>query len=361
MRIMTTGSSSQRNSTLDAVKGFAIFLVVWGHCVAYMHPGPPGSFFDDSLLAAIGSFHMPLFMAVSGYLFGSGVQKCSASTLLGKRAQALLLPTIVWSALAYIEPYLSHLLRHLPMTVRLTNILWFLTSLMVCTVVALACEKLAGGNIFVYIAVILLALGLPDRFDLDYHKFMLPYFVGGLLLFRYSAQIPRVAYRLAWPLSFVLWSVMLAHWTADYYIYTTGMSLWVDHPMQKLWIIGYRYLIGFAGICWVVSVICYLRRHSKLTLLVWMGNFTLGIYAITAFFNPRLHRIPLPSFRSLPLWWAEMALFAFLQCVACIYAIKAMQHSQLLSLLLLGEPLKRQSVTKEAPGALVPQAPAVKG
>lgn len=64
----------QRLEYVDSVKGFAILLVVMGHVIAWffesykdalpLQPSPM------QLWHVIYSFHMPLFMFVSGFLFG---------------------------------------------------------------------------------------------------------------------------------------------------------------------------------------------------------------------------------------------------------------------------------------------------
>lgn len=54
----------RRNQQLDIVKGFAIVLVVLGHAIQYTYRD-----FDNLFVfRLIYSFHMPLFMFVSGML-----------------------------------------------------------------------------------------------------------------------------------------------------------------------------------------------------------------------------------------------------------------------------------------------------
>ncbi len=52
----------KRNSSVDFTKGILIFLVIIGHAV-------PGSLSESIVRWIIYGFHMPLFMAVSGYMF----------------------------------------------------------------------------------------------------------------------------------------------------------------------------------------------------------------------------------------------------------------------------------------------------
>lgn len=78
-----------RLAYLDNLKGFLILLVVLGHCLQ-----DTGASDENLLFRYIYSFHMPLFMAVSGFascpmIFGWGVVR--------RRARQLLLPFAVWA------------------------------------------------------------------------------------------------------------------------------------------------------------------------------------------------------------------------------------------------------------------------
>lgn len=59
----------------DLLKGIAIFLVVWGHTIQY---GGSGSiFFDNKAFIFIYSFHMPLFLLISGYFLAKSAGRRS--------------------------------------------------------------------------------------------------------------------------------------------------------------------------------------------------------------------------------------------------------------------------------------------
>ncbi len=81
---MTT-EFNERNATLDCVKGLAIFLVVWGHCIQFLFSDVSQSYFQNPVFKFIYTFHMPLFMAVSGYLFSDSERKYSGFDLLIRR------------------------------------------------------------------------------------------------------------------------------------------------------------------------------------------------------------------------------------------------------------------------------------
>ena len=75
---------------IDNLKGFAILLVVLGHCIQFRMPG-----YDDNMaFRFIYSFHMPLFFIISGYV--SYKADILIKTLVAKRARQLLFPYFVW-------------------------------------------------------------------------------------------------------------------------------------------------------------------------------------------------------------------------------------------------------------------------
>jgi len=75
-----------------------ILLVVAGHS------GVDPRFASTALFRWIYAFHMPLFFALSGYLFryGGGSGRVGAGTFARRRALRLLLPLVVWTTLVFI-------------------------------------------------------------------------------------------------------------------------------------------------------------------------------------------------------------------------------------------------------------------
>ena len=65
-----------REYYLDAVKAIAIILTVLGHCIQWILGD---TFGEDRLELFIYSFHMPLFMIISGYFFQSALRQYSVN------------------------------------------------------------------------------------------------------------------------------------------------------------------------------------------------------------------------------------------------------------------------------------------
>lgn len=63
-----------RLASMDMLKGFAIIMVIAGHAVQYLISG---HYYDKEVYRLIYSFHMPLFMAITGFFAsGGGWQVC---------------------------------------------------------------------------------------------------------------------------------------------------------------------------------------------------------------------------------------------------------------------------------------------
>ncbi len=90
----------KRDSSLDFIKFLLVLLVVFGHCVQYTYI-KFGLNFDDSIIFRyIYSFHMPLFMFISGCLF-LHVNEFKFS----QKIQLLIIPFFVWGTINYLFYY----------------------------------------------------------------------------------------------------------------------------------------------------------------------------------------------------------------------------------------------------------------
>ncbi|MCT8547172.1 acyltransferase family protein [Glaesserella parasuis] len=77
-----------RNIYFDATKGFLIILVILGHVIL-------GSLNENTLRYIIYFFHMPLFLAVTGYFISQKTISLSVKEILGKYKKRLIIPFII--------------------------------------------------------------------------------------------------------------------------------------------------------------------------------------------------------------------------------------------------------------------------
>ena len=135
-----------RDISLDAVKGFAILLVMLGHCIVL------NELADPYLYDAIAAVQMPLFMAVSGYLAGRRHDnlgqkpdlKRSVKTF-GKRSVAYLVPFFTWMIIVSFPHCLQELKTEL---FHLDYGLWFLATLWIITLVHMIASYLADYSVY---------------------------------------------------------------------------------------------------------------------------------------------------------------------------------------------------------------------
>lgn len=95
----------ERDYYFDFIKGIGIFFVLWGHCIQYGMV-KAGDFFENPLFKVIYSFHMPLLMLISGYLFFYSSRRRTLKHLLVSKLKSLGYPLLLWGC---IHPVLSAL------------------------------------------------------------------------------------------------------------------------------------------------------------------------------------------------------------------------------------------------------------
>ena len=124
-----------RDASLDAVKGFAILLVMLGHCIVL------NGLADPYLYDAIAAVQMPLFMAVSGYIAGlkrpeavESPNLAKRAAILGKRSISYLVPFFVWMIIVSFPHCLQELKTEL---FHLDYGLWFLATLWIVNLVCM--------------------------------------------------------------------------------------------------------------------------------------------------------------------------------------------------------------------------------
>lgn len=93
--------TEKRNIVFDAIKAFAIWLVVVGHSIQYVSGL---DYWNNAVFQIIYSFHMPLFFVVSGFFFVSSI-RLGIYDFFKKKSVALLLPCFVWAVIYSICEY----------------------------------------------------------------------------------------------------------------------------------------------------------------------------------------------------------------------------------------------------------------
>jgi fucose 4-O-acetylase-like acetyltransferase len=281
-------SLMSRSNFLDYLKGIAIFLVVWGHSIQHLNTGIETS--KNELFMFIYSFHMPLFMTISGYLFAFSKKRKIFEMMVKIKSKQLLLPMLYWavpmvfllfykeflsgdfvqSAIYFIKSYISILPYYL----------WFLWALFVISILVSLVANKFKDKVTIHILVFILLLCLTDRFGLMYMKFMYPYFLFGYFYNLYREKFIDWEKPLTY-LSFVIFPVLLTFfWSKQDLIYQSGMSIYKPEVFKVIMISFKRYIIGLSGIVVVVTILKKILYFPRATFITKMGMLSLGIYII---------------------------------------------------------------------------------
>ena len=129
----------QRNSSIDAIKGIAILLVMFGHVFVHNHME------DPYVYDFIKAVQMPLFIMISGYLCGQGRKVTNIReyvNILKKRVIAYMLPFFVWLTVMHLDNLAE---AYKIVFVQLDYGLWFLAVLFILTIMVYTAQLAAGS------------------------------------------------------------------------------------------------------------------------------------------------------------------------------------------------------------------------
>lgn len=287
--------NKERNLTLDYLKAFAIILVVLGHCIQDGLGRPNNEVFDDFLMRLIYCFHVPLFMMISGYLFGFSVKNHSfKDNLLGK-LKSLLVPVAIWAIpVTFIDVIIYSPERLNPWDFFKSYInefigqFWFLWAVLLCSFIVLIVNRFFKDSIIVYLLTFGLTFVIPNIIIVDeLYRFMFPLFVIAYFINKYNIikNLSTKRVYIITLISLIAFVGLLFFYNRESYIYISGHSLigkqnWPHQLLVDL----YRIIIGLFGSAFFWGLFSIISPHIKEPIsgvLSWIGANTIGIYIIS--------------------------------------------------------------------------------
>ena len=188
-QMMTKVKVRQRSVYIDSLKAFAIITVIVGHCIQY------GSglkylnerlFFSNPIFKFIYSFHMPLFMLLSGYLFADSVNKNDYILSLKAKFRQLIIPLFSWSFvtlfITLVKSSIGTVKQHITILWCIQTFIeaffsgpWFLWAVWWCSLIVIISKRFFKNSIIIYILVFILTFITPDNYGMHMYKFMYPF------------------------------------------------------------------------------------------------------------------------------------------------------------------------------------------
>lgn len=268
----------KRDSDLDAVRGFAILLVMLGHCIVLNNMA------DGIIYDAIKAVQMPLFMLVSGWLAGQRPLFVSAGELgrqLKKRAVSCLVPFVSWIFITNVTDFPGKLIRVLYQP---DTGLWFLLTLFLLSAFLLfalfARDGLKLGWMGFFI-VLFLEAGLIYVHYLSGNTFLgpaltvnyFPFYTGGFLLGCFGHKVwNRLGTR---PVRCC--SILCALGLIVFVFLVVRFDMVYAHNTVE-WLLQLLTSAVGSGICFFALYHCPGGRIKRF--LSWTGMYTLEIYVL---------------------------------------------------------------------------------
>lgn len=290
-------AAENRNIKIDELKGMTALLVVVGHIIQYIICSGQG-YWENRVFCFIYSFHMPLFMFISGY--SSYRAKGHSVQWLWKRVVNLFVPFVIWSL------FLNICIRGRSVTAIgevLAEIFrtpdkgyWFFLVLLENCIILFLMEKaflLLGIKkcwikLLIAMAVVcMFRFGLPfiNNFGIGLLKWHMFFYLAGYFVRNCSLESSRFNKLLASKKIHMTVIVLFPFFTLTWNNELTLVMLRGEGNrffamLMKFVMLTYQYLVPIIGIAGSCILIWYLKESFVTRFLQCLGRYTMELYIL---------------------------------------------------------------------------------
>lgn len=276
----------QRILYIDLAKCIAIYLVLWGHVLGSLtSPLISSETLVKGTSNLIYSFHMPLFMFLSG-LFASSALKKPLISMLWQKGRQLLWPCITFGFILSFFWYRWNVnldaLKHGPLWYGLFYDYWFLHSLFANFCVAWFVYRLPRKfHVWGFItAEMLICVAFSMGHNLANMATMMPFFFAGIEAKRYLDFVKKHKHWI-FMVSMIIFCILFFRYKSDF---NSSMYFFQPFSLSKLTELFYRFFIGAAGSMAMLSLCLMLEERYKdkkqFVNVCKIGGGTLYIYIL---------------------------------------------------------------------------------
>lgn len=210
----------QRLVWADVLKGILIILVVLGHAIQNTLGD---KCFDDHLWNIIYSFHMPAFIAVSGFFayHNNQMKKVSVNSFVQsvfRRFRQLVIPFVLWTIISLLIDSNLSWSSFFRVLLYPDSGLWFLWVLFVISFLFSTCIWLSGKNNEIYslvslgvILIIVMIVSDLRMFGFQFIAYYYLFYLIGFALHKYEHSI-IISSKLVLVLLSLCWALMAWYW-----------------------------------------------------------------------------------------------------------------------------------------------------
>lgn len=280
-----------RNGFVDALKGYAIILVIVGHSIQ----SNSVNFDENIIFRIIYSFHMPLFMFLSGFVLWLQRAKINYIYLL-KRSMTLVIPFFTVYILNYFLTSSFHqfsLLMYLRDLVVAPDLgVWFLWTLFLNYLLFFAIYKLIYSlKLEKYEEIIMLVFSLIlyylplSTFGFTFVRWYFFFFMIGYLLGKNYRLIRKYRNKIEL-IGIILFPIFVFGWyrtgNSSYITWLLSENILFFSAHSQFLLTLFNYAVPILGIVFSIVIIKKFLHYSRnvYNVFIELGKYTLDIYVI---------------------------------------------------------------------------------
>ena len=255
------------------------------------------------------------------------------------------MPIIVWSLVNYLIEISTHgladgiigIMKQYFWTLMSTH--WFLWAMLFCSICVILIHGACNNSVVAFIAVFVLSMIIPDKFNLSYFKFLYPFFAIGYLwgdksIGKRMKDLLLDKAKLAWVVLLIIWLVLLTQFHKEMFIYQSGFTLLgKENPGKQLFIDIFRVLIGVCGSAWMLLLTSFLDGTIWGTAFAKLGKRSLGVYIINSYINLYILKPLCANVSSNSLW---IILLTSITTAVCLALASLVERNRILNKFLFG-------------------------
>lgn len=268
----------KRQIEFDLLKAIAIYLVILGHIIQYI---TDDYFYNNDLWCVIYTFHMPLFLIISGYFYNiNGNTHQNNQSFIRHKFYQLIYPGIIIAIMIVIIDLLrGHKYLHFPLRLFFCE-LWFLKALFIifciCTLYKILKQwqyklLLLSSTIFIFF-----------YFPFDYWgiSYAFPFFLTGIIIRNNYNRIEENTKSILL-YSFIVFIITSLFWNKNYLLYHTPYEL----TYHSIMIAFFRYVYGTNIVILILTTTILISKKNiyqkkYINTIANIGQNTLYIYII---------------------------------------------------------------------------------
>ena len=277
----------KRNGYIDFVKGIAMLLVLVGHAIQYCSGSEyflRGEYYDNPLFRFIYTFHMPLFMAVSGYLLQQSLRHRSEIEVALRHLRQLGLPILSFGLLAFGIKWVVSPIGNIGECVKMlfhtcVGNLWFLWALLYNQFLLLVIRRM-NDRIWLYCIVGLVLYIVPDCNCLPArYTFLYPFLIAGYMVGKHMPfhGISMTGHKANAPIVTLLLYVLGLYITR-----TILVDVWEWGLIGRLLHTMMNQLIALLALTWILPLLYMVYKafpaKRSVAFVMYVGQNSLGIY-----------------------------------------------------------------------------------